>query len=141
MVAQDGGRFNLLPRTIVTYSISHLSQTDKVRFYYALKGRNGTGGLISQIGLYQLAKTVILVDSNQEKQLIDFLIQWDCRYSTMPVMVRGTTRNHPTINHPLHRTHDFSTPTTPKSSTNPHQQKTDLPPSHQVSPNEVRETP
>jgi len=47
---------------IFIYSLTHLAVKDKVRFYYALKGRDGKSGIIKQYNIEQLAKGVLIID-------------------------------------------------------------------------------
>ena len=78
----------LLDRTIFTYAISHLSSSDKVRFYYALKGRKGDAGIVAKLRITQLGKTVLLCDCAHDKLLSEFLASWGCKYSYLPICVR-----------------------------------------------------
>ena len=55
-----------LVKIIFSYAISQLKIKDKVRFYYALKGRDGKSGIIKFYNIDQLGKTVLLVDKKHE---------------------------------------------------------------------------
>lgn len=89
MREKEANRLKLLDKTIFTYTTTHLSPTDKVRFYYALKGRNGKNGIILELDITQLGKTVLLADANNEKSLSEFLASWGCEYSYLPVLIRA----------------------------------------------------
>lgn len=71
--------------TIFTYSTVHLAKKDKVRFYYALKGRDGKKGIVKKYSINQLGRTVLLVDTKHEKNLQEFFKYWKCNYNTMNV--------------------------------------------------------
>lgn len=68
----------LQPWIIYTYHLTHLSATGKVRFYYALKGRDGTSGILKAYPIDQLAKTALLVPKQHEKDLDAFFHLWKC---------------------------------------------------------------
>ena len=72
---------------IFIYSLTHLAVKDKVRFYYALKGRDGKSGIIKQYNIEQLAKSVLIIDKKQEQQLEDFLKFWKCEYRKKEVFI------------------------------------------------------
>lgn len=80
---------NYIPKVIFTYSISHLNQTKKVSFFYALKGRYGRDGVIKKYSINQLAKSVLVVPVESEIHVEDFLKQWGCNYTKQPIMVAG----------------------------------------------------
>ena len=72
---------------LYTYSLSHLKVKDKVRFYYALKGRDGKTGIIKYLKIEQLGKTVLLVDVKYEKEMDEFFKLWKCRYKLKKILI------------------------------------------------------
>ena len=72
-------------RILFSYSISHLQYKDKIRFYYALKGRDGHSGILNQQGITQIAKSVILVPLNLDKEFQDFFQHWNCKFKRIKV--------------------------------------------------------
>ena len=64
---------------IYTYSLKHLPKKDKVRFFYALKGRNGKKGILERLNIDQLGRTVLLASSNKEKEIDEFFNYWRCK--------------------------------------------------------------
>ena len=72
---------------IFTYSIEHLLKKDKIRFYYALKGRDGKSGIVKDLKIEQLGRAVLLVDSKHEKEVGEFLEYWKCKFETKKVLV------------------------------------------------------
>ncbi|MDO8660396.1 MAG: hypothetical protein Q7K43_00765, partial [Candidatus Woesearchaeota archaeon] len=70
---------------IITYSLLHLAQKDKVRFYYALKGRDGKTGIIKSCQIKQLAKGVLQVTKKNVSQVIEFLQYWKCSHKIQEV--------------------------------------------------------
>ncbi|MAF34925.1 hypothetical protein CMO91_03715 [Candidatus Woesearchaeota archaeon] len=79
---------NLVPMNIVTYDTKHLVYKDKVRFFYALKGRGNKPGIVEECGIVQLAKTVLLVRPEHEKKVKAFLKEWKCRSQIMHCLMR-----------------------------------------------------
>ena len=69
-------------KILFTYSIDHLSQKDKVRFHYALKGRNKPGMLKDCI---QLGRGVILAPKVEPFK--SFLEHWKCRFEYREIEV------------------------------------------------------
>ncbi|MBI4450462.1 hypothetical protein HY642_00675 [Candidatus Woesearchaeota archaeon] len=75
-------------RVIFTYSIEHLLKKDKVRFYYALKGRDGKHGIVVAAGIEQLGRCVLLVPYDQAPEVADFLKYWKCDFAQREVLVQ-----------------------------------------------------
>ncbi|MBW3002510.1 hypothetical protein KY338_05120 [Candidatus Woesearchaeota archaeon] len=64
---------------IYTYKLIHLPKKDKIRFFYALKGRNGKKGILERLKIEQLGRTVLLASANKEKELDEFFAYWRCK--------------------------------------------------------------
>lgn len=65
---------------LFTYSTARLKYSDKVRFYYALKGRDGISGIIKEGRINQLARTVLVVPFSFAGKFQLFLEHWKCNY-------------------------------------------------------------
>ena len=63
-------------RILYRYSTSHLAKKDLVRFFYALKGRDGKSGILKSTGAEFLAKGVLLVPQQKSPELDDFFALW-----------------------------------------------------------------
>lgn len=74
---------------IYTYSLKHLPEKDKVRFYYALKGRNGKKGMLQRLKIEQLGRTVLMVPANKEQEVDEFFEYWRCRPNKTKVRKTG----------------------------------------------------
>lgn len=74
------GVADLIEVVLFTYSTKHLNKSDKVRFYYALKGRNNNPGVLKKYVYDHLAKTVLLVLKKNELPIEEFLNVWKCKY-------------------------------------------------------------
>lgn len=82
-----GHSSHYLDKFLFTYSLSHLSASDKIRFYYALKGRDGTSGVVKDYHIQQLGRTVLLVPSPFEHDVESFLKLWKCNLMKKRVMI------------------------------------------------------
>lgn len=78
-----------ITHTLFLYSASHLSQTEKVKFFYALKGRDGAPGALQQTASKFLAKTVVLTPITKAKAMQQFLTKWKCRISKLEVSLES----------------------------------------------------
>lgn len=72
---------------LYVYRTKKLTQTDKVRFYYALKGRNGKGGIVKDLKIQQLAKTVLLIPWKYEEEADAFFQLWNLPFTKRRVLV------------------------------------------------------
>lgn len=70
------------------YSTIHLTKTDKIRFYYALKGRDGKSGIVKEYSVDHLGRTVLLVSAKFAADVENFLILWKCAYEKREVLIR-----------------------------------------------------
>ena len=77
---------NYTPKFIFQYSTQHLPKKDKVRFYYALKGRDGKSGIVVSLKIEQLGRTVLLVSEKAEKEVEEFLNFWKCNFKKRKVL-------------------------------------------------------
>jgi hypothetical protein len=76
-----------IPKAIFSYSIAHLLKKDKIRFYYALKGRDGKSGIVKRCKIEQLGRAVLFVHKEYEKDVKEFLDYWKCKYKIKKVFV------------------------------------------------------
>ena len=78
---------NYKEAVIFTYSTEHLLKKDKIRFYYALKGRDGKTGIVKALKIEQLGRAVLLVSHKNSDEVDDFLELWKCEYEKRKVLV------------------------------------------------------
>ena len=74
-------------RILYSYSTEHLLKKDKVRFYYALKGRDGKSGIVKSYEIEHLGRAVLLVPAEHSNDVKDFLELWKCRFSSKRIIV------------------------------------------------------
>ena len=82
---KEGDSPRLSAKVIFTYSIEHLLKKDKIRFYYALKGRDGKTGVVKQYKIEQLGRAVLFVDEKYAKDVREFLEFWKCAFKERKV--------------------------------------------------------
>jgi len=83
----------LQKRILITYNLSNLSQTQKVKFFYALKGRNTSPGIIKRTSAVQLAKTVLLIKTEHETEFKEFFKIWKVDHSSATILADETITN------------------------------------------------
>jgi len=77
----------LTPKIIFTYSTEHLLKKDKIRFYYALKGRDGKTGIVKACHIEQLGRAVLLVSDKFDAEVSDYLNYWKCKWQKRRIFV------------------------------------------------------
>ena len=79
---------NYKEMVLFTYSTKHLLKKDKIRFYYALKGRDGKSGIVKSCNIDHLGRTVLLVPIKFSKEVNEFLELWECKFETKEVLIK-----------------------------------------------------
>jgi hypothetical protein len=72
---------------LFTYSTEHFAKKDKVRFYYALKGRDGKTGIVGRTNAEHLGSAVILAPANSEQEWEEFFTVWSIPFSKKSVIL------------------------------------------------------
>lgn len=73
---------------LFTYSTEHLLKKDKIRFYYALKGRDGKSGIVKSCNINHLGRTVLLVPIKFAQEVNEFLELWKCKFDSKEVLIK-----------------------------------------------------
>ena len=73
---------------LFSYNTLHLLKKDKVRFYYALKGRDGKSGVVESYDINHLGRTVLMVPEIHSQDVRDFLALWECHFDEKEVMLK-----------------------------------------------------
>mgnify|MGYP003969616601 FL=1 len=87
MIDKRGFLHNAKPMFLYTYSTVHLLKKDKVRFYYALKGRDGKSGIMKEYRITHPGRTVLMVDAKYDDDLIQFFKVWNLPYTRRKILV------------------------------------------------------
>ncbi len=78
----DSLKNNLSDRHIYVFSTRNLSATERVKFHYALRGRNNPG-ILEQTNSKYLSKTIIETSEKNTKTIAEFLENWNCSYNLL----------------------------------------------------------
>ena len=78
---KDGKRM-----VLCTFSTKHLQKKDIVRYYYALKGRDGKSGIVKRAKIKHIGKGVLLVPYTYEEEVKQFFKVWNLDYTTQNVI-------------------------------------------------------
>ncbi len=76
----------LEPKILYNYSLTNLQYKDKVRFFYALKGRKQEG-ILKMTKSLQLAKGVFLTPVEFDREIEDFFKQWGIVYHRRRILI------------------------------------------------------
>ncbi len=72
---------------IFCYSTEHLLPKDKVRFYYALKGRDGKSGIVKAFRIIHLGRTVLMVPAKYKNDMLQFFQLWNLPFTMRKAIV------------------------------------------------------
>ena len=75
------------PKILYKYDSSVLEYKEKIKLYYALKGRKGNGGILSRTGSEYLSKTVLLVSVKYDNEFQEFFKQWKLPFSRRVILI------------------------------------------------------
>lgn len=85
MKKEQSENSNLVKGIIFCYSTEHLLKKDKIRFYYALKGRDGKSGIVKHSKIEQLGRAVLLAPEETSTDVESFLNFWKCSFTKKEV--------------------------------------------------------
>jgi hypothetical protein len=80
------------PHYLYTYSTEHLLPKDKVRFYYALKGRDGKSGIVKEFKVEHVGRTVLIADEKQDEDVLQFFKVWNLPYTRRRIIADDTVQ-------------------------------------------------
>ena len=77
----------------IKYDISNIKGSDRIRFYYALQGRNKSKGFLDEIGAQRFSESVIICDYSIIEKLKSFFDQWKIEYQVIPSLIPKRLRH------------------------------------------------
>ena len=77
---------SLKAMTLFSFSTAHLSQKDKVRFFYALNGRDHKSGMAKEYEIVHLGPQLLMVADNHVQDVKHFLAYWGCVFKSATLM-------------------------------------------------------
>jgi hypothetical protein len=78
----------LKKRVLVSYSTEHLLKKDKVRFFYALNGRDVLEGILKRTKTERLGRSVLMLRPEHLKEYREFLGYWKCQWREMSIFMK-----------------------------------------------------
>jgi len=79
--------------TMFIYSQKGFSQTKRMKFHYALNGRNKNSGTLERINGVKLTDTAVLVPLEKSEEFKDFLNFWQVSFKNFNILLPQTTKN------------------------------------------------
>lgn len=73
--------------TLFKFSYSNLTNSEKVRFIYSLRGRDKREGILQKLNALELATGVVLVPVNATFEFKGFLLRWKIEYEYAPILM------------------------------------------------------
>ncbi len=72
--------------TLFRFTLRGMERKDRVRFQYALRGRDGKGGVLRELGALQLGAWVVLVPVGNTYRFKEFLDLWGVEYEAFTLL-------------------------------------------------------
>lgn len=72
--------------TLFQFTLENLSRKDRVRFQYALKGRDMKNGLLKELNAQQLGSWVVTVPIQHTWRFKEFLDRWNVKYEAFTIL-------------------------------------------------------
>ena len=69
------------------YELKNLNKSERMRFYYALYGRNNTEGVLKDLNAKKFSDTIILCPIANSENMTEFFNSWKLVYLEMPVLI------------------------------------------------------
>lgn len=71
----------------IKYDLSNVKGSKRIRFYYALQGRNKEPGFLKRVGAKRYSESVIICDYAIIEKIKPFFDQWHVKYDVAPALV------------------------------------------------------
>ena len=69
------------------YELKKLNKSERMRFYYALYGRNNSSGMLKQLNAKKFADTILLCPIINSERMKEFLDSWSISYLEIPSLI------------------------------------------------------
>ena len=73
---------------LFTFSTKDLSRTEKVKFHYSLKGRNGSEGFLDKVEGIHLGSSIIFTPNEHSSILSDFFVDWNVLFEKRSIILK-----------------------------------------------------
>jgi predicted nucleotidyltransferase len=78
---------------LLKYDLSNIKGSNRIRFYYALNGRNNQQGFLKEISANKFSEEIIFCQYNQVEKLKDFFKSWNIEYQLIPTLIPQRLNN------------------------------------------------
>jgi hypothetical protein len=78
---------------LVTYESSSLKYNDKIKFYYALKGRDSKSGIEKLYNIKFLGKKVFLINYKFKDDIKSFFKLWNLNFNISEIIILSEEKN------------------------------------------------
>jgi len=75
------------PLGMFKYDIKNWNNLKRTKFYYALNGRSGKGGILQSLDCIKLSDNIILTNLEHVDQIKEFLDSWNLTYIYIPTLI------------------------------------------------------
>lgn len=69
------------------YELKNLNKSERMRFYYALYGRNNEGGILKDLNAKKFSDTIILCPIVNSENMMEFFNSWKILYLEIPLLI------------------------------------------------------
>jgi predicted nucleotidyltransferase len=74
------------PSVLFWYKLENLKLIDKIKFSYALRGRNEKGGILREVNGEYLGKGCIIVPVENEDEIREFFARWNISFNRRRIL-------------------------------------------------------
>jgi len=74
---------------LFTYSTKNLTKTEKVKFHYSMKGRNGAEGFLEKVNGKHIGSGVLIIPKEFEENAERFLAEWGIQYQKESMILKN----------------------------------------------------
>ena len=77
------------PSVLFWYKLENLKSIDKIKFSYALRGRNRKGGILREVKGEYLGKGCMMVPVENEDEIREFFARWNISFSRRRILTES----------------------------------------------------
>jgi|SRR3989344_2179824 len=74
-------------KIIFRYELKGFNKSNRMRFYYAMYGRDYKSGIIKDLNANKFSDSIIIVSSDKEYKIKEFLDLWKIEYISFPILI------------------------------------------------------
>ncbi len=75
-------------KSLISYNLSNLSNSNKTKFLFSLSGRRNEKGLIEKFNMKKLGKSVLLCPIEKTELIREFLEKWEVKFEIKNILVQ-----------------------------------------------------